>query len=296
MVLYPPPTRMWKHCPECGIRLTQGVIDTPAPGHEPWCIVCSWKGIVGRLLVADASSRISCCQEQVQGMQQMQQTLQQQQHQMQQLQEMQEQMQEQLKQMQDHLQQGWQSMASLQDQTKQLEEQQWRLQYKIDEVQCHHRNTRLELLGKQLRQEEASAAAEERYGRMFHKAWAAAFEHVEEQLRHQMQQQQQHIMYLEAQVAAAAHNQGLNGGAILQLQQKVLNCQELLEAAAAAAEQQDQPHQSSGTPGAAVATEPLLPRRTSKTSKQPGSSSNSSDQGELLHQEPSQLVSKEVSK
>ena len=148
MVLYPPPTRMWKHCPECGIRLTREVIDTLAPGHEPWCIVCSWKGIVGRLLVADASSRISCCQEQVQGMQQMQQTLQQQQQQMQQLQEMQEQMQEQLKQMQEHMQQGWQSVASLQDQIKQLEEQQWRLQYNIDEVQCHHRNTRLELLGK----------------------------------------------------------------------------------------------------------------------------------------------------
>ena len=73
---------------------------------------------------------------------QMQQTLQQQQ-QMQQLQVMQEQMRE----MQEHMQQGWQCVASLQNQIKQHEEQQGRLQYKIDEVQSHHRNTRLELLG-----------------------------------------------------------------------------------------------------------------------------------------------------
>ena len=275
MVLYPPPTRLWKHCPDCGIRLTRELIDTPTPGHEPWCksvrALRRWKRIVGRLLVADASSRISSCQEQVkmqEQLKQMQQTLQQQQ-QMQQLQEMQEQMRE----MQEQMQQGWQSVASLQDQIKQLEEQQWRLQSKIEEVQRHHRHTRLELLGKQLRQEEAAAAAEERFGRMFHKAWRAAFESAAaavhshlDQWQHQMQQQQQGIVYLETQVAAAAHNQGVDRAAILQLQQKVLNCQQLLEAAAAAAEQQDQRQQSRGssssqqqwqqqqTPGAAVAT------------------------------------------
>ena len=101
---------------------------------------------------------------------QMQQTLQQQQQQqMQQLQEMQEQMREQLKQMQGHMQQGWQSVASLQDQIKQHEEQQWRLQYNIDEVQCHHRNTRLELLGTQRYQGEAIAVAEERLGEYFNR-------------------------------------------------------------------------------------------------------------------------------
>ena len=68
------------------MRLTRELIDTPAPGHEPWCIVRSWERIVGRLLVADASSRISSCQEQVK-------------------------MQEQLKQMQEHMQQGWQSVG-----------------------------------------------------------------------------------------------------------------------------------------------------------------------------------------
>ena len=162
----------------------------------------------------------------------------------------------------------------------------------------------------------AAAAAEERFGRMWNllsNRRTAAFE-SEDQWQHQMQQQQQGLVYLETRVAAAAHNQGVDRAAILQLQQKVLRCQQLLEAAAAAAaaEQQDQPQQSRGssssqqkwqqqqTPGAAVATvrrqEPQLPRRTSKTSKQPGSSSNSSDQGEPLHQEPSQLVSKQVSK
>ena len=116
------------------------------------------------------------------------------------------------------MQQGWQFLASLQDQTKQLEEQQWILQYKIDDVQSHHRNTRLELLGKQLRQEEAAAAAEERFGRMFHKAWTAAFESaaaaaMEDLLQRQMRQQQHHLVYPKAQVAAAAHNDcGSSGG------------------------------------------------------------------------------------
>ena len=269
MVLYPPPTRLWKHCPDCGIRLTRELIDTPAPGHDPWSIVCSWKRIVGRLLVADASSRISSCQEQVnmqEQLKQMQQTLQQQQ-QMQQLQEMQEQMREQLKQMQEHMQQGWQCVASLQDQIKQHEEQQGRLQYKIDEVQSHHRNTRLELLGKQRYQEETAAAAEERLGIMFQQAWTAAFESAAAA--------DVRIMHLATQVAAAAHNQTADRAAILQLQKRVLNCQQLLEAAAAAAaaEQQDQRQQQrkqqQQIPGAAVEPAPR-PLRTSKTSTQPG--------------------------
>ena len=266
MVLYPPPTRPWKHCPDCGIRLTRELIDTPAPGHEPWSIVCSWKRVVGWLLVADASSRISSCQEQVkmqEQLKQMQQTLQQQQQQMQQLQEMQEQMRE----MQEQMQQGWQSVASLQDQIKQLEEQQWRLQYKIDEVQCHHRNTRLELLGKQRYQGEAIAAAEERLGIMFQQAWTAAFESAAAA--------DVRIMHLATQVAAAAHNQTADRAAILQLQKRVLNCQQLLEAAAAAAaaEEQDQRQQQrkqqQQIPGAAVEPAPR-PLRTSKTSTQPG--------------------------
>ena len=274
MVLYPPPTRPWKHCPDCGIRLTRELIDTPAPGHEPWCksvrALRRWKRIVGRLLVADASSRISSCQEQVkmqEQLKQMQQTLQQQQQQMQQLQEMQEQMREQLKQMQEHMQQGWQCVASLQDQIKQHEEQQGRLKDKIDEVQSHHRNTRLELLGKQLRQEEAAAAAEERLGIMFQQAWTAAFESAAAA--------DVRIMHLATQVAAAAHNQTADRAAILQLQKRVLNCQQLLEAAAAAAaaEQQDQRQQQrkqqQQIPGAAVEPAPR-PLRTSKTSTQPG--------------------------
>ena len=269
MVLYPPPTRLWKHCPDCGIRLTRELIDTPAPGHEPCCksvrALRRWKRIVGRLLVADASSRISSCQEQVkmqEQLKQMQQTLQQQQ-QMQQLQEMQEQMREQLKQMQEHMQQGWQCVASLQDQIKQHEEQQGRLQYKIDEVQSHHRNTRLDLLAKQRYQEETAAAAEERLGIMFQQAWTAAFESAAAA--------DVRIMHLATQVAAAAHNQTADRAAILQLQKRVLNCQQLLEAAAAAAaaEQQDQRQQQQQIPGAAVEPAPRL-LRTSKTSTQPG--------------------------
>ena len=158
---------------------------------------------------------------------QMQQTLQQQQQQMQQLQEMQEQMREQLKQMQEHMQQGWQCVASLQDQIKQYEEQQGRLQYKIDEVQSHHRNTRLDLLAKQRYQEETAAAAEERLDIMFQQAWTAAFESAAAA--------DVRIMHLATQVAAAAHNQTADRAAILQLQKRVLNCQQLLEAAAAAA-------------------------------------------------------------
>ena len=274
MVLYPPPTRLWKHCPDCGIRLTRELIDTPAPGHEPWCksvrALRRWKRIVGRLLVADASSRISSCQEQVkmqEQLKQMQQTLQQQQQQMQQLQEMQEQMREQLKQMQEHMQQGWQCVASLQDQIKQHEEQQGRLKDKIDEVQSHHRNTRLDLLAKQRYQEETAAAAEERLGIMFQQAWTAAFESAAAA--------DVRIMHLATQVAAAAHNQTADRAAILQLQKRVLNCQQLLEAAAAAAaaEQQDQRQQQrkqqQQIPGAAVEPAPR-PLRTSKTSTQPG--------------------------
>ena len=179
---------------------------------------------------------------------------------------MQEQMREQLKQMQEHMQQGLQSVASLQDQTKQLEEQQWRLQYKIDEVQSHHRNTRLELLGKQRYQEEAAAVAEERLGIMFQQAWTAAFESAAAA--------DVRIMHLATQVAAAAHNQTADRAAILQLQKRVLNCQQLLEAAAAAAaaEQQDQRQQQrkqQQIPGAAVEPAPR-PLRTSKTSTQPG--------------------------
>ena len=198
---------------------------------------------------------------------QMQQTLQQQQQQMQQLQEMQEQMREQLKQMQEDMQHGWQCVASLQDQIKQHEEQQGRLKDKIDEVQSHHRNTRLELLGKQRYQEEAAAAAEERLGIMFQQAWTAAFESAAAA--------DVRIMHLATQVAAAAHNQTADRAAILQLQKRVLNCQQLLEAAAAAAaaEQQDQRQQQrkqqQQIPGAAVEPAPR-PLRTSKTSTQPG--------------------------
>ena len=198
---------------------------------------------------------------------QMQQTLQQQQQQMQQLQEMQEQMREQLKQMQEHMQQGWQCVASLQDQIKQHEEQQGRLKDKIDEVQSHHRNTRLDLLAKQRYQEETAAAAEERLGIMFQQAWTAAFESAAAA--------DVRIMHLATQVAAAAHNQTADRAAILQLQKRVLNCQQLLEAAAAAAaaEQQDQRQQQrkqqQQIPGAAVEPAPR-PLRTSKTSTQPG--------------------------
>ena len=195
---------------------------------------------------------------------QMQQTLQQQQQQMQQLQEMQEQMREQLKQMQEHMQQGWQCVASLQDQIKQHEEQQGRLKDKIDEVQSHHRNTRLDLLAKQRYQEETAAAAEERLGIMFQQAWTAAFESAAAA--------DVRIMHLATQVAAAAHNQTADRAAILQLQKRVLNCQQLLEAAAAAAaaEQQDQrQQQQQQIPGAAVEPAPR-PLRTSKTSTQPG--------------------------
>ena len=46
MVQYPAPTRLWHHCPICGIRLTREAIDTPAPAHEPWCRVMRWHHLV----------------------------------------------------------------------------------------------------------------------------------------------------------------------------------------------------------------------------------------------------------
>ena len=38
MVLMPPPTEVWVHCPLCGIRLTRENIDTPTPGHDACCV------------------------------------------------------------------------------------------------------------------------------------------------------------------------------------------------------------------------------------------------------------------
>ena len=50
MVLYPAPTRIWKHCPICGIRLTRETMDAPAPPHESWCARQRWRCVVDRLL------------------------------------------------------------------------------------------------------------------------------------------------------------------------------------------------------------------------------------------------------
>ena len=38
MVLLPPPSQLWVHCPLCGIRLTREIIDTPTPGHDACCM------------------------------------------------------------------------------------------------------------------------------------------------------------------------------------------------------------------------------------------------------------------